>query len=129
MVGHQDPGPDLDIGRTAGLRKEIAIEPLIGICKEGLRPAVAALRHVMRHPRDHEATKAANAKSIADRLSLVNLVHCQVVHHFESDALPTATVIDERGEVWKAAEDRRQRGDAVIDRGERRRPRRNTLLT
>ena len=76
VVGHQDLGPDLDIGRAAGLRKQIAIKRVIGIRKEGLRSAIAALRDVMWHTRDHEARKAAHTKSIADRLSRVNLVHC-----------------------------------------------------
>jgi hypothetical protein len=67
VIGHQHPAPDLEFRRTAGFRQEVAVRRIVGIAKERLRSAVAALRDVMRHTRDHEARRAADVKSIADR--------------------------------------------------------------
>jgi len=58
MVRHQHPGPDLDLSRAAGYRQEIAIERIVGIAEEGLRPPVATLRHVMRQAGDDETGEA-----------------------------------------------------------------------
>jgi hypothetical protein len=67
VIGHQPPGPDLDLGSTAGFRQEVSVKGIVGIAKEGLRSTVAALGDVMRHTRDHQARKAAHVSIIADQ--------------------------------------------------------------
>ena len=64
VIGHQHPGPDLDLGSTAGFRQEVAVKGIVGIAKEGLRSTVAALGDVMRQTRDHQPRKTAHASII-----------------------------------------------------------------
>jgi hypothetical protein len=61
MVRHRRPGPDLDLGRATGRREQIAIKRVIGIVEEAPRPAVAALRHVVRQAGYDEAREADHA--------------------------------------------------------------------
>ena len=63
MVRHQHPGPDLDAGRPARRRQKIAIGRVIRIAEEDPRPAVAALRHMMRHAGDDEAGETGHLPS------------------------------------------------------------------
>lgn len=43
VVRHQAPGPDLDIGRAAVLREQVAIERIVAVAEDGPYPAIAAL--------------------------------------------------------------------------------------
>ena len=47
MIGHQHPAPDFYAGGTTMMGQEIAIERIVIIAKEGLRPPVAALGNMM----------------------------------------------------------------------------------
>jgi hypothetical protein len=76
VVGHQNPGPDLHIRGAAGVRQKVPVQRIVRITKERLHPAVATLRDMMRHARDHEARKAAHTTSIVGQPRQVNLVHC-----------------------------------------------------
>jgi hypothetical protein len=48
VVGHQHPAPDLYAGGMTLMSQEIAIERIVIIAKEGLRPPVAALIAINR---------------------------------------------------------------------------------
>ena len=65
MVGHQAPGPHLDLGRAAVLRQQIAVERVILVAEKGARAAVAALGDMMRNAGDDDAGETGHAKKMA----------------------------------------------------------------
>jgi|UPI000562B63A hypothetical protein len=60
MVGHQHPAPDLYASGATMMGQEIAIERIVIIAKEGLRPPVAALGDVMWNIRGDDASETGH---------------------------------------------------------------------
>ncbi len=60
MVGHQHPAPDLYASGATMMSQEIAIERIVIIAKEGLRPPVAALGDVMWNIRDDDTSETSH---------------------------------------------------------------------
>jgi hypothetical protein len=71
--------------RPALRAEQVAIGGIIGVGKEGLLPAVAALGHVVRDAGNDVASEAGHQAIVAYRAEAVNLVHCH--------RNPTVTVI------------------------------------
>src|SRR5258708_28906826 len=65
MVGHQAPGPDLDIGPAALRGEKITVERIICVAEESARAAVAALGDMVRSAGDNDASEAGHAESMA----------------------------------------------------------------
>jgi len=64
VVRHQAPRPELNPGSAAGRREQIAIEPVVVVAEKRPRPAVAALRHVVRQSGNDNAGKTAMPDSM-----------------------------------------------------------------
>ncbi len=60
MIGHQHPAPDFYTGGTTMMGQEIAIERIVIIAKEGLRPPVAALCNMMWNIRDDDTSETGH---------------------------------------------------------------------
>jgi hypothetical protein len=74
-------GATLTTGSSAAVRpalraEQVAIGGIIGVGKEGLLPAVAALGHVVRDAGNDVASEAGHQAIVAYRAEAVNLVHC-----------------------------------------------------
>jgi hypothetical protein len=69
-VGHQHPGPHLDLRRPAGRRQQIAVELGVFVTEEVSRATVAALGHVVRLTGNHETGKAGNDRFSQRELGL-----------------------------------------------------------
>jgi hypothetical protein len=76
MVGHQAPGPHLDVGLAAVLRQEIAVERIILPAEEGARAAVAALRDMVRDTGDDDAGETTHVSIMRNGELQSQLVHC-----------------------------------------------------
>ncbi len=72
MVWHQAITPDLRPSAFGSFSEQIAIQFVIAIFEEGLRPAIAALGHVMGKSRQDEARQAGRARGIPQFVYLVN---------------------------------------------------------
>ena len=63
MVGHQAVGPHRDLGLQRLLGQQVEVDLMVAILKEdGLAP-VAALRDMMRKPRNHDPRQTRHAKN------------------------------------------------------------------
>ena len=72
VVGHEHPGPDAHLRRTAMLGQEVPIERVVGVAEERLRAPVAALRDVMGVPEMTTRANRAMARAWSWRRSLSN---------------------------------------------------------
>jgi len=61
VIGHQDPGPDLDAGLPRMPGEEVSIEGVVLVAEKSPRPAIAALGDVMRPSGDDDASEAGHA--------------------------------------------------------------------
>ena len=64
VVGHEDPGPDLDAGRRGVLGQEVAIELIVLLAEEGLSASIATLGHMMGKAGEHGASEASRAPTL-----------------------------------------------------------------
>lgn len=76
VVGHEAPGPDADTGVAHMLRQKGEVGAIIVVAEEDGLPSVTALRDMMRHGRDDDASEAGHLASVTARRRLVNLVLC-----------------------------------------------------
>ena len=73
MVVHQTPSPDLDIGRAAGVAKEIPVQRIVFVAKESLLPPIATLRHVMGNARNNNARQPSHGSIMIGLTTTVKL--------------------------------------------------------
>ena len=73
VIGHQAPGPDLDVGSAA---EEIAIERIVIATEERLLPAVAALGDMVRDTGNDDPGETGHARTSAVRATHGNKMHC-----------------------------------------------------
>ena len=76
VIGHEAPGPDLDVGGAAGAAQEIAIERIVIGPEERLLPAVAALGDMVRDTGNDDPGETGHARTSAARGTHVNKMHC-----------------------------------------------------
>lgn len=72
MVGHQHPAPDLYASGTTMMSQEIAIERIVIVAKEGLRPPVAALSNMIWNIRNDDTSETGHWLFIQTLLSALS---------------------------------------------------------
>jgi hypothetical protein len=60
MIWHQDPTPYGDTTFSAGCRQQVAVEPIIGVTEECLRPTIASLSHMVRKTGNSQTCEASH---------------------------------------------------------------------
>ena len=67
MVGHENPGPHLHARRRRVLGQEVAIELIVIVAEEGLRPSIASLGHMVRKTGENRASETSHAGELRRR--------------------------------------------------------------
>ena len=68
VVWHEAIGPDFDPLLPAPLGHQIQVGRIVVVAKERRLSAVAALRYVMRHPRNNQPRQSCHARKLPVRL-------------------------------------------------------------
>lgn len=76
MIVHQAPGESDDIPGRTFRRHQRQIRPPILVAKDNRQAAVAALGHMVRCLRDHDAGEAGHQPAIAVQPQQVTLLYC-----------------------------------------------------
>jgi hypothetical protein len=61
VIGHQTPSEDADVMAPRVFAKHLEVPDSVGVGGENVLPVVAALRNMMRHTGDYEASSARHA--------------------------------------------------------------------
>ena len=76
VIGHQTPGPYLDAGGLAVVRKVVAVEGVILCAKESALPPIASLGDMIGQTGNHDACKPSHQGTMRPHLGVV--IECTV---------------------------------------------------
>jgi hypothetical protein len=74
MIVHQAPGQAGGVVDRTGTGDQIKIRPPVVIIEEHRQPPISALRHMVRHIRDHDAGQAGHDRWVTPETRLFNLL-------------------------------------------------------